>query len=106
MKEFVEGLTHEQKEGFKNWYFWSDKELTKLVDIDYDKLSTENFKVLYVARGECKVATVEDIRFYNPDRKDFDFFIGDNGDYFYRSCAPEEVVIFLDQELRKEQNGK
>ena len=106
MRSFAECLTPKQKKKFKNWYVYCDSELSKLVDIDYDKLTTENFKVLYVSGGECKVATVEDIRFYNPDRQDFDFFIGDNGDYFYRSCAPEEVVRFLDKELKKEQNGK
>lgn len=104
MKEFVECLTPEQKESFKNWYIWSDYALNKLVDNESDELTSENFKVIFIIpNDEPKIATVEDIVYYNPEDNDFDFYIGDDGDYFEREDTPEEVVEFLDKYLNKAQ---
>lgn len=102
MKNLAEVLTPEQKESFKNWYVLRDNEMTKMTDIDYDQPTAENFKVLCVD-DEYKVAAIEDIEFYDPEDDDFDFSIGDEGDYFVRGDTPKEVVEFLDRYLNKSQ---
>lgn len=107
MKSLNEILTPEQKELFKNWYVWYEDGLSKLVYNESDELTPENFRVLYITEKSiekgCEVATVDDIKFYEPETKDFDFYIGGDNGFFYRDEAPEEVVEFLDRVLNKAQ---
>ena len=107
MKSFTEVLTPEQKECFKNWYFWDNNtDLFKMVNNENDELTAENFRVIFIDGEEIKVSTVEDIQFYDPEQGDFDFIFNDNENYFSRSSAPEEVVEFLDKYLNKSQYEK
>lgn len=102
MKNLVEFLTMEEKERLKNCYVFNFDNLYKMIENKNEELTKENFKVIFVTDNSIQIATIDDIEFYNPECKDFDFKIGDE-DYFARKGAPAEVIEFLDKELNKAQ---
>ena len=104
MKKFVDLLTDDQRDELKNCYMvTSENELWKLTQDEGDELTEENFKVLFPTEEGFLVATIEHISYYEPEKGDFDFSVGDDGDYFYRENAPEKVVEFLDKVLNMAQ---
>ena len=101
MKKFVDLLTDEQKDELKNCYLLADEELWYVVGNEDDEINEDNFRVLVITDEGLEIATAENICFYAPENKDFDFMVGTEGDYFGRDNAPEEVVEFLDNYLNK-----
>ena len=108
MKNLVEFLSMDEKEKLKNCYVFYFDNLYKLIENEHMRkikvkpLTAENFKVIFVTDNSIQIATLEDITFYNPECKDFDFKIGDE-EYFVGNGAPAEVIEFLDKELNKAQ---
>lgn len=98
-------LTPEQQEAVKGYYIVNGSQIHRIAE-EIPELTVENFKVIKVNyneddSGQVVVATAEDIAYYNPDNKDYDFIFKDTGDYFVRDDAPSELVAFLDKVLKK-----
>ena len=104
MKKFVEVLTDEQKECLKGYYIWGNEKVYKLIDSEVE-LTKENFRILFVSDidGEMVIATTDDIQYWDPLDFDFDYHIGDGQYCLYRQNTPEEVINFIDKELKRDQ---
>lgn len=103
MKKFVEILTQEQKEILKDSYILLGQHLYKMIENEDGEFMEDNFKVVFTVKKSIVVATADDITYFQPEKGDFDFKIGDSIEHFLRDGAPRAVVEFLDKKLNKTQ---
>lgn len=103
-------LTPEQQEMLKSSYIIFNEEMIKIVNGSTDEVTSENLRVyVFDDNGDLYELTVEDFRYYDEDRGDYDYaYNGDKG-YVEYDETPEEVCKIIDAAIearRSEEEGE